>query len=162
MQDSGVVDQIASYAELQGLQLAERLGYGVDGVVFSTNRRTAVKGFRHEPLYQRERDVYRRLESLGVEELNGFAIPQLIAHDDDLLVIEMSIVMPPFALDFAGAYLDRRPDYPHDVMQQWESEKREQFGDSWGEVRLLMAAFASHGIYLADVKPGNITLGEAE
>ena len=30
---------------------------------------------------------------------------------DILWVIEMEIVSPPFVLDFAGAYLDHRPDY---------------------------------------------------
>jgi len=31
---------------------------------------------------------------------------------DDLLAIEMTIVTPPFILDFAGAYLDPAPDFP--------------------------------------------------
>lgn len=83
----------------------------------------------------------------------------MMGHDDELWVIEMSIVQPPFALDFAGAYLDERPDYPRDVIRRWEAEKRRQFGTRWAEVRSLMSAFARHGIYLADVKPGNIELG---
>lgn len=151
--------RLESYADGRGIRLVRRLGYGYDGVVYSTDRQSAIKGFRHEPLYQRERDVYLRLGSLGIQELLGFAIPQMTGHDDGLWVIEMSIVQPPFALDFAGAYLDERPDYPREVMRRWEAEKRRQFGTRWGEVRSLMSAFARHGIYLADVKPGNIEFG---
>ena len=155
-----IVALAEEYAAGHGIELAERLGHGVDGEVFSTSRRSAVKVFRHEPLYQRERDVYLRLRSLGIEELLGFAIPQMTDYDDELLVIEMSIVQPPFALSFAGAYLDERPDYPRDVMRRWEAEKRGQFGSRWGEVKSLMSAFARHGLYLADVKPGNILFGD--
>lgn len=68
----------------------------------------------------------------------------------------MTIVRPPFVLDFAGAYLDRAPDYPDEVMEEWLAEKVEQFGERWPEVRRVVAAFRQWGIYLADVKPGNI------
>ena len=53
----------------------------------------------------RERAVYERLKQAGVTEVLGFNIPQFIRADDDLRVIEMSIVTRPFVLDFAGAYL---------------------------------------------------------
>lgn len=153
-------ERIRQFAAEEGIELNRRLGHGVDGVVYSTNRQSAVKGHRYQALYQRERDVYRRLEDLDIRRLRGFEIPRLTVFDDHLLVIEMTIVQPPFALDFAGAYLDQRPDYPDDVLQQWQAEKQEQFGENWDEVRRLMAAFARHGIYLADVKPGNIEFGE--
>jgi len=70
----------------------------------------------------------------------------------------MGIVSPPFVLDFAGAYLDARPNYPDEVMLEWRAEKREQFGTHrWSVVQSIMASLARYGIYLADVKPGNIT-----
>ena len=85
----------------------------------------------------------------------------MLAYDDALLCIEMEIVAPPFVLDFAGAYLDRRTDYPDDVMEEWQAEKLEQFGEErWKIVQNIMAHFARMGIYLADVKPGNITFAE--
>ena len=68
----------------------------------------------------------------------------------------MTIVSPPFVLDFAGAYLDQRPDYPDDILAEWQADKAEQFGDRWPTVRLLISSFVPFGIYLADVKPGNI------
>lgn len=153
-------ERLATYVTRHGLRFVRRLGHGVDGVVYSTDRQSAVKGFRYEPLYQRERDVYSRLGSLGIDELRGFAVPQMTGCDDSLWVIEMTIVQPPFALDFAGAYLDEGPDYPREVMRRWEAEKRGQFGPRWGEVRSLMSAFARHGIHLADVKPGNVLFGD--
>ena len=150
------------YAAEQGRILIGQLGYGYDGSVFATERQSAIKVLRFERLYQRERDVYLRLRSEAIIDIAGFSVPQLIHHDDRLWVVEMGIVSPPFVLDFAGAYLDRRPDYPDDVMEEWQQEKLEQFGaERWDVVQLVMAHFARMGIYLADVKPGNIMFSES-
>ncbi|MBC7821707.1 MAG: hypothetical protein IAG10_32885 [Planctomycetaceae bacterium] len=35
-------------------------------------------------------------------------------------------------LDFAGAYLDEKPDFPKSVMARWQREKRQQFGANCG------------------------------
>ena len=149
------------YAAEQGRILIGQLGYGYDGSVFATEQQSAIKVLRFERLYQRERDVYLRLLSEAIIDIAGFSVPQLIHHDDRLWVVEMGIVAPPFVLDFAGAYLDRRPDYPDDVMEEWQQEKLEQFGaERWNVVQLVMAHFARMGIYLADVKPGNIMFAE--
>jgi len=32
----------------------------------------------------------------------GFHVPQLLGADDELMAIEMTIVSPPYLLDFAG------------------------------------------------------------
>jgi hypothetical protein len=106
---------------------------------------------------QREHDIYLRLRQHNVESVLGFAVPSMLAFDDRLWVIEMEIVAPPFVLDFSGAYLDKAPDYPDDVLEEWEEDKREQFGDErWEVVRSIMSGFRRYGIFLADVKPGNI------
>lgn len=68
----------------------------------------------------------------------------------------MTIVERPFVLDFAGAYLDTRPQFPEDVWKEWEAEKREQFEDRWPVVERVLEAFEELGIYLLDVSPGNI------
>ena len=149
------------FAAENGRTLIGQLGYGYDGSVFATERQSAFKVLRFQRLYERERDVYLRLRSQSIVEVAGFAVPQLIHHDDRLWVVEMGIVAPPFVLDFAGAYLDRRPDYPDDVMEEWQAEKVEQFGEErWKIVQHIMAHFARMGIYLADVKPGNIMFAE--
>lgn len=112
-------ERAKQYAAEQSRILIGQLGYGYDGSVFATERQSAIKVLRFERLYQRERDVYLRLRSEAIIDIAGFSVPQLIHHDDRLWVVEMGIVAPPFVLDFAGAYLDRRPDYPDDVMEEW-------------------------------------------
>ncbi len=152
------IERLEQYATSRGLQLSSRLGQGYDGVVFSTVTGTAIKSLAFERLYLKERDVYLRLRENNVDHVCGFAVPTLIAYDDCLWVIEMEIVSPPFVLDFAGAYLDRPPDYPDDILEEWEEDKREQFGEErWEIVQSIMATFRRFKIFLADVKPGNIT-----
>ena len=149
------------FAAEYGRNLIGQLGHGYDGSVFATERQSAIKVLRFQRLYERERDVYLRLRSQAIVEVAGFAVPQLIHHDDRLWIVEMGIVSAPFVLDFAGAYLDKRPDYPDDVMEEWQAEKLEQFGEErWKIVQNIMAHFARMRIYLADVKPGNITFAE--
>jgi hypothetical protein len=84
-------------------------------------------------------------------------VPQLIAFDDELLVIEMTVVQPPFMLDFAGAYLADAPDFSDEVLEQWREEKVEQFGDRWPEVESAVEWLRAHlGIQLMDIHPWNI------
>lgn len=147
------------YCEEQGIRLVDQLGAGLDGIVFSTDRDSAVKALRYQELYERERDVYLRLADLAVTRVLRFKVPRYIAHDDDLMVVEMQVVSPPYVLDFAGAHLDRPPDFPPEVLEEWEAEKREQFGSDWPEVEDLIYEFRGLGIYLSDVKPGNVELG---
>lgn len=154
-------ERASQYAAQQGRVIIGQLGYGYDGSVFATERQSAFKVLRFERLYQRERNIYLRLQSRLILDVAGFAVPQLIHHDDRLWVVEMGIVSPPFVLDFAGAYLDRRPDYSDEVLEEWQEEKLEQFGaERWDVVQQVMAHFAGMGIYLADVKPGNIMFAE--
>ena len=75
------------------------------------------ENFEHRSVepYLRERAVYERLRDAGVSEILGFNVPQLIRFDDELRIIEMSIVARPFVLDFAGAWLDTPPDFPEET-----------------------------------------------
>lgn len=150
-----------AYAMPRQLVLAETLGSGKDGIVLVAKRkakpgRVAIKVLRWSEAYGREKRVYERLRDLKVNTVRGFNVPQLLGSDDDLRVIEMSIVERPFVLDFAGAYLDARPEFPEEVWSDWEAEKREQFEARWPDVQRVMDAFENFGIYLMDVSPGNI------
>src|SRR2546421_4357084 len=91
----------------------------------------------------------------------GFNVPQLMAYDDELRVLEMTIVKRPFVLDFAGAYLDKRPEFTDEVWADWEAEKREQFETRWPEVQRVLDAFEELGIYLLDVSPSNIAFDQS-
>lgn len=152
------IDNVRTYCERRGLRIAEELGAGFDGIVFATTVETAIKALRWDNLFQREVAVYHRLQEHGIDEIEGFTIPRLVNTDAELRVVEMETVTPPFVLDFAGARLDERPDWPEEVLLEWEVEKREQFGDEWVRVQLMLAVFRRYGIYLADVKPGNVAV----
>jgi hypothetical protein len=81
---------------------------------------------------------------------------EMLRHDDSLGVIEMSIVKPPFVLDFASAQIDQPFDFPEDVMTERFAEKREQFGADWSKAVVVLRALEQMGIYMTDVHPGNI------
>jgi hypothetical protein len=133
----------SKFAERHGLALAEHLGFGVHGIVFASESqretgvpplRSAVKAHDREADYLRERDVYLRLQALGIQSIHGCHVPRLLRYDDQLWVIEMTVVSRPYVLDFAGAFLDRAPVFPEDVLADWRAEKAEQFGDLWPKV----------------------------
>jgi hypothetical protein len=96
------------------------------------------------------------LKQAGITEILGFNVPQFIRADDNLRVIEMSIVKRPFVLDFAGAYLNAPPDFPDEIWTEWESGKREQFDVRWPKVQAVLAALEELNIHMVDVSPGNI------
>jgi len=149
------------YASRHELELAETLGSGKDGIVLVAKDKAkpanlAIKAFRLSEPYFREKQVYERLKSLGVERVAGFNVPQLVGFEDDLRVIAMTIVKRPFVLDFAGAHLDRRPEFPEEVWADWEAEKREQFEARWPAVQAVLDAFEEFGVYLLDLSPSNI------
>lgn len=108
------------------------------------------------PYYERERDIYLRLREHNVRKALEFRVPRLWSFDDELMALEIAIVQPPFALDFAGAYLDGPPDFSVEVWADWEPEKAEQFGENWGKAKAVIAAFRRWAIYLSDVSPSNI------
>jgi hypothetical protein len=117
--DEVLIQNAVAYASQQHFQFAERLGFGIHGIIFVAEDKcgggkTAVKAHREDP-YRRELSVYARLQQIGVTEILGFNVPQLMGADDALRVIEMSIVMRPFVLDFAGAYLDAPPSFSDEI-----------------------------------------------
>ena len=156
-----VVSRATHYAAKNGVVLERELGFGVHGIVWSTDQKSAVKV--HSPssiYYYRERDIYLRLKDLDVSKVLGFRVPRLLDYDDEFWAIEIAIVHPPFVLDFAGALLDRRPDYSDEVWADWRSEKEEQFGANWPKARAVVAALETYGIFMSDVSPNNIRFVE--
>jgi hypothetical protein len=150
------------YCRRQGLVPVRRLGFGVHGSVFAAQSRingktTAIKSFEGERFYLRERNVYLRLKEFSVTHVRNAAVPELVGFDNELWIIEMTIVTRPFVLDFAGAYLDLPPDYSDEVLADWETEKKEQFGARWPEVRSILNELESYGVFMSDVNPGNIS-----
>ena len=164
--DNGTMDEefiknAVDFASKHDLQLAERLGFGVHGIIHAAENkskggRVALKAHRQSEPYKRERDVYQRLKEARVGGLAGFHVPVFLRADDELLIIEMSIVTRPFVLDFAGAYLDQRPSFSEEIWADWESGKMEQFGERWSAVRSVLSELEELEIFLVDVSPSNV------
>jgi hypothetical protein len=100
------------------------------------------------------------LKKLGVTTIRGCRVPQMLGYDDNLWVLEITIVTRPFVLDFGGAYLDRPPDFSDDVWADWHAEKQEQFGTRWAEVQAILRFLEGYGVFMEDVNPGNISFGD--
>lgn len=164
MEDTFIQNAFA-YASRCHLQLVEQLGFGVHGIIYSAESkehggRNAIKVHRETEPYTRERDAYQRLQEAAVTRICGFKVPQFVRADSDLRVIEMSIVTRPFVLDFAGAYLDSRPDFTDEIWAEWESAKREQFDARWPTVKKILTALEELDIYMVDVSPSNIAFND--
>ena len=150
------------YCRRKGLTPANRLGFGVHGSVFAAlnqinGQTTAIKAHERERFYLKERKIYQRLKEFSVTHIRNAEVPQLLGYDDELWVLEMTIVSRPFVLDFAGAYLDFPPDYSDEVMAEWEADKKEQFGSRWPEVQAILRELESYGVIMSDVNAGNVS-----
>ena len=88
--------------------------------------------------------------------MRGFHVPQLLRWDDGLLASEMTVVAPPSALDFAGAYLDIPPDFPAEASEDWKRKNEEQFGEDWSAAQAILAALEELGIHMLDPSPSNL------
>src|SRR5262249_4172286 len=105
MSRTDLVRRAQEYAHRNGLVVGRQLGFGVHGIVFSAEcqtegGRSALKVHERGADYARERDVYLRLQEHDLTVIRGCNVPQLIAFDDELWIIEMTVVTPPFVLDF--------------------------------------------------------------
>lgn len=81
----------------------------------------------------------------------------LLDYDDDLLALEMSIVSPPFALDFASAILDDPPDLIEDEGHTFYDFIQSRFDEHADEVMDLYHELANRaGMYVLDFHRHNI------
>jgi hypothetical protein len=92
-----LVPNARPYAARYQLEFAETLGSGKDGIVVVARYKTkpsdvALKFFRFKDAYRREKHAYQRLEAFGVSRILDFNVPQLLRFDDELQVLEITIV----------------------------------------------------------------------
>ena len=134
------------------------LGAGIDGIVYSTSRATAVKVHQNSQKYQKELHAYQRLASHRVRAVASLAVPALIAFSSSDLVIEISIVRPPYLLDFASCDLDQpADDFTEEVWEQWRRDRREEFGANWpAALAVARELERRYGIYYRDLSPRNL------
>lgn len=129
--------------------------------MFLSSNQSAIKAHADFSSYTRELQAYSRLAQYGVFKIRSFNIPKLRAFDDKLLILEMSVVRPPFIVDFGGAYLDQPAPHSLDpeIRERWIAERKENFGENFDLVSAVLADFETmYGIYLMDVHPGNIRI----
>ena len=154
--------RLQAYCESRRIALLQPLGHGIDGTVWESSRQSALKAFYRAETYERERECYRRLFQSDVANLAGFNVPQLLDYDNNVHVIEMTIVFPPCILDFGKAYVDQPPDYSAEALTDAEQAERELFSDDeWKQVRLVRAALRRYGIHYFDARPSNIMFPRA-
>ena len=159
--DEELLKKTEDFAKWHGGAIGSELGAGIHGTVVvlkseSQSARTALKiHFSAEP-YRRECDVYERLRELGVRKVLGFHVPQMLRCDDALLAIEMTIVPPPFVLDFAGAWLDWPPEFSDEIWAERREKWASEFGDDWPKAQEILAELEELHIYMLDPSPSNI------
>lgn len=159
-----IKERLAACARANNLQLVKQIGFGIHGramLVDQPNQPlySVIKAFDDADPYRRERDVYLRLRETQVVSLSGCNVPQYLSSSDDLCVVWMTLVERPFCLDFAAAYLDGLPSYFPPMGEEWEAEKREQFGEEdWAKVLQVLDELEFYGIYQTDVTPTNISV----
>ena len=158
---------VERYLAETGGKLLEQLGFGIHGSVFLVENNlnpapVAVKFLRETAPFDREWRVYERLGEFRVTQVLGFQVPVMLNRYDTWRAIEMTVVHRPFLLDFAGAYLDRRPDFSPEVWEEWEASRREQFGANWGLVRAVLNELEEEfGVFVLDIHPSNIAFPRA-
>lgn len=169
MDSRKLVRRAEDYAIRRGVAInfEAPLGRGQDGTVWTTGQGlTAVKVVERESNYYRERDCYIlfQQESLSniivSDETIGktweFSIPELIDYDDELWVLELGIVQPPYILDFGKCYLNAPPTYPEETVREAEEHSRELFEDRWPIVAKLLQKLEAYQVYYIDANPKNI------
>src|SRR4051812_4339912 len=93
------------------------LGWGVSGFVFaSPDLMTAIKVHHQPEGYEMELKAYRLLLQQRITQICGLTIPKLRGFDDELLLIQMALVSPPYLLDFAGVKFSD-PDFSPETRQ---------------------------------------------
>src|SRR6185312_9895220 len=101
--------------------------------------------------------AYKRLYARGVFDVIGMAIPRLVKFHSKHLVIEMSIVQPPFLLDFVQATIDRPFEFEAGGEEAWWQSVAMTFGDRFELARDVFYALQQKtGIYYYDLAPRNM------
>lgn len=159
--DEDIIEKAEAYVARRDCRLAGRLGFGIYGIVYAIEGNAhpgvaALKTHYAEEPYLREKQVYERLREVGVMEVRGFRVSQLIAFDDELLALEMTVVKPPWVLDFAGADLDFAPEFSDEIREEWTRKNEEQFGAHWPTAQMIMGELKDLGIHMLDPSPSNI------
>ena len=86
----------------------------------------------------------------------GFNVPQLVNFDDELRILEMTIVERPFVLDFAPLTLTSGPNFPTKSGRLGKQKNANNSRRAGQRSRKSWSHSKPWGIYLLDVSPANI------
>ncbi|MBL8813988.1 MAG: hypothetical protein JNM43_27715 [Planctomycetaceae bacterium] len=155
--------RLQEYATRKRIDLLNRLGWGMDGLVYSTKQSSAVKAHSKKETFEKEQRVYQALAEHPEYDFAGFSVPRMLECHPELWIIEMQLVVPPFVVDFTGATIGKQSsaflDMSEEDYTEWRNEKIEAYGESdWEQVEIVIRCFRRIGIYLNDVHKGNIRL----
>ena len=155
------MEKARAFAEAHRGTLGEVLGFGIHGIAFvlqseEENGQTALKIHTARGPYLRERDVYERLRECGISKILHCHVPHLFRCDDRFFALEMTIVSPPFVLDFAGAWLDFPPEFSEEVWQEQTRKWAEEFQSDWPRAQAVLAELEELHIHMLDPSPSNI------
>ena len=91
-------------------------------------------------------------------------MPVLEQWDEELRAIEMSVVVRPVLLDFAGAKRPEEvPDFEQHVLDEHLERMREMFEDRWGDALHVVEMFRqATGFVLLDIHPGNVAFADPQ
>ena len=154
---SDVLERLQSHCIASGRTSGDRIGGGVDGFIWLSDRDSVIKVYRGRRPFERELAIYKRLVQRDLRRLRGFEIPELKEVDADNLVLVLGVVEPPFLIDFGAAVLDERPAEFRLDSEDWKAEKRRVYGDvDWPEIERLLESLVQYGVYYTDVHPGNV------
>ena len=90
-----------------------------------------MKVHRYHERFHKELATYRRLAERKIVRLKGFEFPQLVNYDEELHILELSIVSPPCILDFVEVGLGKKPG--NFDQEPIEAQQSKQFGNDWPE-----------------------------
>lgn len=144
------------------IQQEDRIGFGTDGSVWHSSRDTAIKACYRKDNYRDEVRCYEIFKNRKIRKIKGLSVPILEGCDDELLVFEMTIVEPPYLLDFGKVYVNRPPPYRLSEMPNWHEKLREEFGEHSSKVYAVLSALRQLNIHYVDPRPGNINFGDEE
>ena len=98
--------------------------WGLDAYLWQLDNYQIMKVHRYEERFRRELEAYQRLLERGMVRLKGFRFPQLIHYDEELRILELSFVSPPYILDFVEVGLGKRPpNFDLDCIEAQQSKR---------------------------------------
>ena len=136
-----------------------------DGEIFLTDRSTVVKVFGRPSTFRKEAEAYRRLAALNPgERIAGHRVPRMLGADERLGVIELTLVDPPFVLDFGKIQLDLMLEevWPEEVLdERWAYWEGLFEPEQWPTVLRIAGILGDRfGIWLEDFHVGNIAFAD--